>query len=182
MLKLKWGKKKHFLMQKALRILLTPTRMKDIVQQTQIIFRWLAIIDQRVCTPINLLWNPEFSTLWQFVVLFFFLQSQPLNLGLHVSCVFRFFFYCTSFFCTWFACAHFSNRLQCTKQEFHSLLDHFTILTSTILASQVLFFSLLWECQLVLGYFQSSIILLNCFHNLYPWFDIGLLTHWVVIR
>jgi hypothetical protein len=28
-----------FLMQKALRILLTPTRMKDMVQQTQIIYR-----------------------------------------------------------------------------------------------------------------------------------------------
>jgi hypothetical protein len=71
------------------------------------------------------------------------------------------FFYCTSFFPTWFACAHCSIRLQCTKQEFHSSLDYFTRLTFTILASGVLFFSLLWEFQLVLGYFQSSIILLN---------------------
>jgi hypothetical protein len=75
-----------FLMQKALRILLTPTRMKDMMQKTQIIFRWLAIIDWRVCTPINLLWNPEFCILLQFVVLFFW-QSQPLNLSVFFSCL-----------------------------------------------------------------------------------------------
>jgi hypothetical protein len=38
--KIEMGEEKTlFLMQKALRILLTPTRMKDMMQKTQIIFR-----------------------------------------------------------------------------------------------------------------------------------------------